>query len=67
MANGRAPASAGKAVEIYRAPNGRELASLLDKVNLRMPRGKGGVIDWHESNAAGRPGAAQAGVDLASL
>jgi hypothetical protein len=36
-------------VEIYRAPNGRELASLLDKVNLRMPRGKGGVIDWHES------------------
>jgi conjugative relaxase-like TrwC/TraI family protein len=51
-----------------RAPNQRELASLMDKANLRTRKGKDGATDW---DAAARGWQAQAaekvGLDLASL
>jgi hypothetical protein len=51
-----------------RAPNQRELASLMDKANLRTRKGKDGVIDWGEITRGWQAKAAQkAGVDLASL
>jgi AAA domain/TrwC relaxase len=54
--------------EYGRAPNQRELASLMDKANLRTRKGKGGVIDWAAATRGWQAKAAQrAGVDLASL
>jgi hypothetical protein len=56
--------------EYRRAPNQRELASLMDKANLRTRKGKGkdGVIDWEETTRGWQAKAAlKAGVDLASL
>jgi len=51
-----------------RAPNQRELASLMDKANLRTRKGKDGVIDWAAATRGWQAKAAQkAGVDLASL
>ena len=51
-----------------RAPNQRELASLLDKANLRTRKGKDEVIDWDETERGWQAKAAQkAGVDLALL
>jgi hypothetical protein len=35
--------------EYGRAPNQRELASLLDQVNLRTRKDKDGVSDWDET------------------
>jgi AAA domain/TrwC relaxase len=56
--------------EYGRAPNQRELASLMDKANLRTRKGKGkdGVTDWEEMTRGWQAKAARkAGVDLASL
>jgi hypothetical protein len=54
--------------EYGRAPNQRELASLMDKANLRTRKGKDGVIDWDETTRGWQAKAAQkAGVDLVSL
>ncbi len=54
--------------EYGRAPNQRELASLMDKANLRTRKGKDGVIDWGAATRGWQAKAAQkAGVDLASL
>jgi conjugative relaxase-like TrwC/TraI family protein len=54
--------------EYGRAPNQRELASLMDKANLRTRNAKSGVIDWDEITRGWQAKAAQkAGVDLASL
>jgi len=54
--------------EYGRAPNQRELASLMDKANLRTRKGKDGVIDWDAATRGWQAKAAQkAGVDLASL
>ena len=54
--------------EYGRTPNQRELASLMDKANLRTRRGKDGVIDWDAATRGWQAKAAQkAGVDLASL
>jgi len=51
-----------------RPPNQRELASLMDKANLRTRKGKDGVIDWDAVTRGWQAKAAQkAGVDLASL
>jgi hypothetical protein len=54
--------------EYGRAPNQRELASLMDKANLRTRKGKDGVIDWEKTTRGWQAKAARkAGVDLASL
>jgi conjugative relaxase-like TrwC/TraI family protein len=54
--------------EYGRAPNQRELASLMDKANLRTRKGKDGVIDWEETTRGWQAKAARrVGVDLASL
>src|SRR5262249_45769311 len=54
--------------EYGRAPNQPELASLMDKANLRTRKGKDGVIDWNAATRGWQAKAAQkAGVDLASL
>jgi hypothetical protein len=54
--------------EYGRAPNQRELASLMDKANLRTRRGKDDVIDRDAATRGWQAEAAQkAGVDLASL
>jgi hypothetical protein len=54
--------------EYGRAPNQRELASLMDKANLRTRKGKDGVIDWDAATRGWQAKAAQkAGVDLTSL
>jgi hypothetical protein len=54
--------------EYGRAPNQRELASLMDKANLRTRKGKDGMIDWDAATRGWQAKAAQkAGVDLASL
>jgi len=51
-----------------RAPNQRELASLMDKANLRTRKGKDRLIDWDAATRGWQAKAAQkAGVDLASL
>jgi conjugative relaxase-like TrwC/TraI family protein len=51
-----------------RAPNQRELASLMDKANLRTRKGKDSVLDWGAATRGWQAKAAQkAGVDLASL
>jgi TrwC relaxase len=39
----------GFLAEYGRARNQRELASLMDKANLRTRKGKDGVIDWDET------------------
>jgi hypothetical protein len=54
--------------EYGRAPNQRELASLMDKANLFTRRGKDGVTDWDVVTRGWQAKAARkAGVDLASL
>jgi hypothetical protein len=54
--------------EYGRTPNQRELASLMDKANLRTRKGKDGVTDWAAAARGWQAKAAQrAGVDLASL
>jgi AAA domain-containing protein/TrwC relaxase len=54
--------------EYGRAPNQRELASLMDKANLRTRKGKDSVICWDAAARGWQAKAAQrAGVDLASL
>jgi hypothetical protein len=45
----------GFQAEYGRAPNQRELASLMDKANLRTRRGKDGMTDWDAAAGAGRP------------
>jgi hypothetical protein len=54
--------------EYGRAPNQRELASLMDEANLRTRKGKNGVIDWDSATRVWQAKAARkVGVDLASL
>jgi hypothetical protein len=51
-----------------RAPNQRELASLMDTANLRTRKGKDSAVDWDAATRGWQAKAAQkAGVDLASL
>jgi ATP-dependent exoDNAse (exonuclease V) alpha subunit len=54
--------------EYGRPPNQRELASLMDKANLRTRKSKDGVLDWDQATRGWQAKAARtAGVDLASL
>jgi conjugative relaxase-like TrwC/TraI family protein len=58
----------GFQAEHGRAPNQRELASLMDKANLRTRKGKDGALDWEAATRGWQARAArQAGVDLASV
>jgi AAA domain/TrwC relaxase len=54
--------------EYGRTPNQRELASLMDKANLRTRAGKDGVTGWDETTRGWQAKAAhRVGVDLASV